>query len=162
MWGSGNKDRPLWKSSSCWGGSTGIESVRFICFVPSLWEYWEFLSIIGGITITSFLVHSSSGLCWEVLVKGIQRASPRGEASLSDHPNIWDRPWTSPEAQRSMTIWIKLVLVPFFREGFLSYFWSREAIFSSCSQPVVDTYVKINTICGVNEEKNAPPIYYKR
>lgn len=28
--GSGNKERPLWQSSNCWGGNTGIESMRFI------------------------------------------------------------------------------------------------------------------------------------
>lgn len=163
VWGSGNKERPLWKSFNCWGRNAGIKSMRFICFIPSLWEYWEFLSIIGGITMTGFLVTQVQELCWDMLVKGIQQASPRAETSLSDHPNIWDRPWPSPEAQRSKTVWIKLVLVPFFREGFLSYFWSMEAIFTCCFQPVIDTYVKISKILlWVNEGKNAHPIYYKR
>lgn len=104
-----------------------------------------------------------SGLCWGVLVKGTQQASRGAEVSLSDHPTIWDRPWPSPEAQSCMTVWIKLVLVPFLKEGFLSYFWSKEAIFASRFQPVVDTYVKMNKIPPWgNEGKNAHPIYYKR
>ena len=43
--------------------------MRFICFIPHLWEYWELLSMIGGIMMIGFLVHLSSSLCWDMLVK---------------------------------------------------------------------------------------------
>lgn len=52
--------------------------------------------------MTGFLVRFKFSLSWDVLVKVIQQASSRAEAFLSDHPDIWDKPWPSHEAQRSM------------------------------------------------------------